>query len=94
LGARASYDFPLENENITPYAAAGLAIHIFKAEVDIPGTGASVDNSETKIGIDLAGGAAFKVGDNVDIVAELMYRIVSDVAQFVVSGGAVFWFGG
>ncbi len=104
LGARASYNFPMENESITPYAAAGLAIHIFHSEVDfppvvvlgttVPGTGGTVDDTETKIGLDLAGGAAFKVGENVDIIAELMFRVVSDVSQFIVSGGAVFWFGG
>lgn len=103
LGARTAYNFPVENPDFKPYVAGGLAIHIFHSEVDvpplrdpfgnvIPGTGGTFDDTETKIGLDLAGGTGYAVADNADLIAEAMFRIVSDVSQFVISAGVVFWF--
>jgi hypothetical protein len=101
IGARTTYTFPLDNPSIKPYAAGGLAIHMLKVEVDVPSYsfggifygGGSVEDTDTKIGLDLAGGSLFSVGENVDILGEAMIRIVSDVTQFVISGGVVYWFG-
>ena len=78
---------------LKPYAAAGLAIHIFK--VDLPSVGLFTGGSDTstKIGLDLAGGLGYAVGEKVDLIGELMYRIVSDYGQFVFSGGVIFWLG-
>jgi opacity protein-like surface antigen len=100
IGARTTYTFPLDNASIKPYAAGGLAIHLLKVEVDAPSYdfgfvtyGGGVEDTDTKIGLDLAGGALFTVSDNMDILGEAMIRIVSDVTQFVISGGVVYWFG-
>ena len=101
IGARTSYTFPLENNDIRPYVAGGLAIHLLKAEVDFPAVvvsgvvispGGTAEDSDTKIGLDLAGGSHFAVSENVDILGEAMFRIVSDVSQFVISAGVVYWF--
>jgi opacity protein-like surface antigen len=101
LGARATYNFSVDNPDFTPFVAGGLAIHLFHVEVDAPEArvagivvgGGSYDDSETKIGIDLAGGTRYAVSENADIIGEAMYRIVSDVSQFVISAGVIFWFG-
>lgn len=98
LGARATYRFEVSNEKFKPYAGGGLSLHIFNVDtpsVTVPGFGTvgGGSDSETKIGLDLLGGTRYTVGEKVDIIGEAMYRIVSDVGQFVVYGGAVFYFG-
>ena len=97
IGANSRYWFEVKNPKIKPYAGGGLALHFFKASSDpqtisgitIPG----FDESDTKIGLDLFGGANFEVSPKVDIIADAMFRIVSDVNQFVISGGIIYWFG-
>jgi opacity protein-like surface antigen len=102
IGARTTYTFPLENNDIRPFVAGGLAIHFVKSEYDGPEIDAGplgtysndYDDSDTKIGLDLGGGSNFAVSENVDILGEAMFRIVNDVTQFVISGGVIYWFGG
>jgi len=97
FGARGKYRFSVSDPKLKPYAAAGLALHMFKSEVPsvtfLGTTIAGGDVTDTKIGVDLAGGIGYAAGEKVDIIGEVMYRVVSDVAQFVLSGGVVFWFG-
>ena len=97
IGARAKYNFAVEDKKLKPYAAGGLAIHMLKSEIPaITFLGTTVgggDVTDTEFGIDIAGGLGYAAGENIDIVGEVMYRIVSDFAQFVLSGGVIFWFG-
>ena len=97
FAANSKYHFTVKNKKLKPYAGGGLAIHI--VNVDVPSTtvgtitvpGAS--DSDVKIGLDLLGGLGYEVSPKVDITGELMYRIVSDVSQLVISGGIIYWFG-
>jgi opacity protein-like surface antigen len=100
FGARAKYLFKVNNEKWKPYAGGGLALHLFNSDTPAIDFGPPIgvvgggSDSSTKIGVDLIGGSGYTVGEKVDLVGELMYRIVSDVGQFVIYAGAVYWFGG
>jgi hypothetical protein len=100
FAGRTTYHFDIQsNPKIKPYAGGGLGIHFVKTSApsfSIPGIGAlgGGDETKVKIGLDLGGGSTFKVGENIDVVAELWYRIVSDVNQFVIKGGIIYWLGG
>jgi len=92
------YLFALENSQIKPYALGGLGFHFFKSKVEVPdifgvGLGGTFEDSETKIGIDIGGGAAYGVNEKVDVFAEARYRLVSDINQFLVKVGAIFKLG-
>lgn len=96
VGATAKYVFPLGNQAIKPFASGGVAFHILKSEVDIPETtfygqtfGGKSSVTDSKIGIDIGGGAAYAASDKVDVTGQLHYRIVSDFSQFVLSIGAL-----
>jgi opacity protein-like surface antigen len=86
VGARGKYYFPVPNSQIRPYAGGGLAFHVVHAEVTIPPMpGIPADtygDSQTKLGLDLGGGAAMGVGPRTDLLGEIWYGIVSDVSQF------------
>lgn len=100
IGARTSYTFPVENNDIRPYVAGGLSIHFVSFEYDGPEfdgffgpVGGDYEDTDTELGLDLAGGSNFAVSENLDILAEATVRIVSDLTQFVISGGVIYWFG-
>ena len=100
LSGRAKYQFEVSNPKFKPYAGAGLAIHLLKYTFETPRVsvygvtvGGDIEDSSTKIGLDLLGGTGYEVSEKVDVVGEIMYRIVSDVGQFVISGGFVYWLG-
>lgn len=96
LSAHAVYNFELENPRVKPYAGGGLAIHLSKVEVPkttLLGVTVGGEDASTDIGLDLLGGVGFQAAEKVDIFGEAMYRIVSDIGQFVISGGFVVWFG-
>ena len=95
VGGTAKYVFPLANKAIKPFASGGVAFHILKNEVDVPETeffgqtiGGKTSVSDSKIGIDIGGGAAYAASDKVDVVGQLHYRIVSNFSQFILSVGA------
>ncbi|MEE9270933.1 MAG: outer membrane beta-barrel protein [Candidatus Krumholzibacteria bacterium] len=96
LGARLKHTFNVTNARVRPYVAGGLALHFIRTEVPamliggvpIPGT----DDSDTKLGLDLAGGVGYKTSPNLFVVGELRFRLVSDVPQAVLAGGVVYWF--
>ncbi len=91
LGARSRYNLVIDNPAFVPYFTAGLALHFFswdlpEAVTGLPGYSASVDDSETKLGLDLGGGLDF----NNNMFIEARYRVVSDVDQFTIGGGFSF----
>jgi opacity protein-like surface antigen len=96
LGSRLKYTFNVTNRRVRPYVAGGLALHFIRTEVPamliagvpIPGR----DDSETKLGLDLAGGVGYKTNPNLFVVGELRFRLVSDIPQAVLTGGVVYWF--
>ena len=96
LGFLSKYTFTVSDEKLRPYAGAGLALHFLKVEVPKIGFDQEVyggDVNDMRLGLDVVGGIGYDAGENMEIVGEIMYRVVSDVTQFVLSGGIVFWFG-
>jgi hypothetical protein len=97
VGARCKYLFNISNPVITPFAGAGLGLHFLKAEVNVPALpgapGGSVEDSETKLGLDLGGGMAAALGPRTSLLAELWYGVVSDVSQLSLRVGMTYHFG-
>jgi len=91
LGARAKYFFDVANPRIQPFAGAGLGLHMIGAKVDMPAQGGfpamTVEDSQTKLGLDLGGGIVAPMGPRTDFLGELWYGIVSDVSQFSLRAG-------
>ena len=97
IGVRTQRFFETESTSFKPYAAGGLSLHMLKVEIPESTIGTVTfggSETESKIGIDLAGGAEFGEGEGMKFFGEVMYRIVSDVSQFVVTGGVMFPLGG
>jgi opacity protein-like surface antigen len=96
LGARLKYTFDVANYKIHPYAAGGLAFHFLRYEVPSVVVGGipvlASDDSETQLGLDLAGGVGYKTNSNLSVVGELRFRMLSDVPQVLLTGGVVYWF--
>ena len=86
LGARGKYFFPAPGSKFRPFAGAGLGFHVLHAEITIPVTPGvpemTIGDSQTKLGLDLGGGATTSVGPRTDLLGEIWYGIVSDVSQF------------
>jgi len=101
LGAKGKYVFPAENTRVRPYVGAGLGLHLVKAKVSIPDTdfggiivpGMTVEDSMTKLGIDLGGGLTTPLSDRADFVGEFWYGIVSDLNQLSLKVGVLYRFG-
>ncbi len=84
IGAMVKYHFDIQNA-ITPYAGGGLGLSIgtSKVEFSTPYTGkTSESDSDTELGIHLAGGAMMPVSETMDGFAELRYTIGDDVDYF------------
>lgn len=89
LGGTVKYMFPSQNSQITPFVVGGLGFHFFRSKVSL-GPFGSASDSETKIGIDVGGGAVYKATPAVDILAELRYRLVSDINQLCIMAGVLY----
>ena len=92
IAANSTYQFQVKNPKVKPYAGGGLALHIFSWDAPAVPPFPAVSDSDWKIGIDLIGGVRFATSEKLDIVGEAMFRIVSDVSQFVLSGGVIYKF--
>jgi len=95
LGARAKYLFPMQNTPIQPFVGGGLGMHFLYAEVTVPDQtiggiffpGASYDDSNVKLGLDLGGGIMGDISPNAYLMGEMWYTVVSDVNQLSVKFG-------
>ena len=83
LGGTMKYTFPTSNEAWEPFVLGGLALHFLHTSVEVKSGGASssADDSETKLGFDLGGGANYLMNSNLVLGGALKYRVVSDVSQ-------------
>ena len=84
LGSHAKYLFELKNSSIRPFAGGGLSMHFLKATATFtdPNFGTmEVEDSTTKLGLDLGGGLATSLSERVDFHAETWY-VISDIDQF------------
>ena len=85
IGARGKYLFQTSNPKLMPFAGAGLSMHFVHAEVteNVPGfPPMQVEDSATKLGLDIGGGVSTPIGPRSDLLGEAWYGIVSDVSQF------------
>lgn len=73
----------------TPYAGAGIALAIARAEVSVPGFSAS--ESDTEVGLNLLGGARFEAGGFQPFVQAEVGLGGADI--FSIVGGLLFTFG-
>jgi hypothetical protein len=65
-----------------------------EATMAIPGfPTTTVEDSQTKLGLDLGGGMAMSVSPRTDLLGELWYGVVSDVSQFSLRCGLSYKFG-
>ncbi len=94
FGTRLKYTFNVTDHRVRPYVAGGLALHFVRFERPILVGGLLVrrDDSETNLGLDLAGGVGYKTSPTIFIVGELRFRLVDDVQQVMLAGGVVYWF--
>lgn len=72
--ANAHYLFPLEqNERFTPYVLGGLNITRISVDGSVPGF--SVSAGDTNVGLNVGGGARWKLGDNWGLRPEVKFTI-------------------
>ncbi len=83
---RGTYLFPVASPRIQPYAGAGLGLHFLSAKVEVPGL-PTMEDSQTKLGLDLGGGLEAPLGPKTSFVSEAWYSIVSDFNQLALKVG-------
>lgn len=90
IGAAVRYEFPINNPKLVPYAMGGLALHFFNAEVTSTNNffgDFSSDASSTDLGVDLGGGARYKMNDQFTLIGQILYRLAdADVFAIMVGG--------
>ena len=80
------YSFPVPESKFVPFLGAGLGLHLFKHEVDLPFFGKQSD-TDTKFGFHLLGGSEMELSPMIDGFAELRYCLVSDINQLWIFAG-------
>ncbi len=96
FGGIARYMFDVNNPALKPFAEGGLSLHFLKSdtdEIDFFGQTANFSASTTKLGFDLGGGLLYQISPQLDLLAELKYRLVSTVNQLTLNAGVVFRLG-
>ena len=82
VGGRGKYMFELPNTSIRPFIGSGLSVHFLNAKVtDSSNPSMDADDSQTKFGLDLGGGIATRLTEQVDFRTEAWY-VVSEMDQF------------
>jgi len=87
VGARAKYMFHVSSPKLQPYVGTGLGLHFFHLKAGIPGF--IVEDSVTKLGLDLGGGVLTPVSPKTDLFADMWYT-VADINQFSMKVGLAF----
>jgi opacity protein-like surface antigen len=98
LSVRGRYMFPVSSPRIQPFGGAGLGLHFVHAKVDVPDQiiggflfpGFTLEDSQTKVGLDLGGGLAMPMNPKTDLQAEMWYAIVDGVSQLSLKAGVEF----
>ena len=86
LGMDLLLDFPLQDSRVVPYVGGGLGMHWLKFDDGV------VDESRTKLGLNLEGGVRTDVMPNLSLFGELRYNFVSDANQLKLLGGFTYRF--
>lgn len=84
-----NFDFPLQDQRMVPYLGGGIGMHRFSFDTNVP----NVDNdSDTKFGLDVQGGARNQFTPNLSLFGELGYSFVSDANTLRLLGGLTYHF--
>jgi opacity protein-like surface antigen len=87
FGPRAKYMFELQNTSLRPFIGAGVSVHFLNAKVsDSSDPSLNADDSSTKFGLDVGGGMATHLTEQIDFRTEAWY-VMSDMNQFALSMG-------
>jgi len=93
FAARASYMFHTSSPKFHPYVGAGPSLHLFNVEVSVPGFPTmSASESETKLGLDLGGGASMPVSPKTEVFGEMWYTL-ADINETAFKAGVSFKLG-
>ena len=84
-----NFDFPLKDQRMVPYLGGGIALHHMSFDTDVPGV---PEDSDTKFGLDVQGGARNQFTPNLSLFGELGYSFVSDANQLRLLGGLTYHF--
>lgn len=84
-----NFDFPLQDQRFTPYLGGGLGLHHVKFDTNVP---LVPDESDTKFGLDVQGGARNDFTPNLSLFGEVGYSFVSDTNQLRLLGGLTYRF--
>ncbi|HEY6572175.1 MAG TPA: outer membrane beta-barrel protein [Candidatus Eisenbacteria bacterium] len=84
-----NFDFPLQDQRMVPYLGGGIGIHRFSFDTNVPNID---DDSRTKIGLDVQGGARNQFTPNLSMFGELGYSFVSDANTLRLIGGLTYHF--
>ena len=82
----AHYLFPMMDGKLNVYPLAGLGLVTSKVEIF------GFSESESNFGLDLGGGAEYKLTDNISLAAELKYYIAGDWNHLGLQIGATYAF--
>jgi hypothetical protein len=102
FGGKAKYLFNTSNPTLQPFMGAGLGLHVVSAHADTDPVyfggsllfpGATVEDTELKVGLDLGGGLRIDQGKQFAFIGEAWFTVVSDVSHFSLMAGAVYMFG-
>ena len=85
VGARGKYMFQTSSTKIQPFIGAGMGMHFVHAEVS--DTDMSVEDSATKLGLELGGGMDTSLSPRMDLRTELWYGFASDIDQLAMRVG-------
>ncbi len=95
-GSRAKWMFPVKNPKVRPFAGAGLGMHFINVQLDIPADlilgipAFTLEDSSTKVGLDIGGGVSAAINDKTDFIGELWYGLVTDVNQLTLNVGFLY----
>jgi hypothetical protein len=89
INANVQYRIDMEG-SIAPYVGGGLGLNFVSSTVDVPFFG-SVSATDTKIGLNLLGGAHLNLEGNIKPYAEFRYVVVSDMGHLMIMAGIVYF---
>jgi len=89
IGGNLKYVIPTSAANFRPYIQGGVAAHLMTAESELNlfGTPTSFSVSDTKVGFQLGGGAAYDLTERFALFGQGSYHIVQDFNQWMAGGG-------
>jgi outer membrane protein X len=92
INANAHYNIKVQG-NVMPYVGAGLGLNFLSStvQVAIPFFGTTeVTGSNSRLGINLLGGADYAVNSKLKIGAEARYVLASDYGHFMIRAGFMY----